>query len=94
MFLQHTINGILMIIEGLKAAAACDAGKVNLTMSQMLSTNTQPAKHVIEFSQILLRAVHACSRAGVGPGKKVAILGAGPIGNCCPFFLFSPLNDR
>ncbi|DBB16215.1 TPA: hypothetical protein ACH3X3_014542 [Trebouxia sp. C0006] len=25
-------------------------------------------------------AVHACRRAGVGPGKKVAILGAGPIG--------------
>ena len=25
-------------------------------------------------------AVHACRRGGVGPGKKVAILGAGPIG--------------
>ena len=24
--------------------------------------------------------VHACRRGGVGPGKKVAILGAGPIG--------------
>ena len=29
-------------------------------------------------------AVHACRRGGVGPGKKVAILGAGPIGMPCP----------
>ena len=50
MFLQHTINCILVITEGFKAAAACDAGKVNLDMSQMLSTNTHSAKHVIEFS--------------------------------------------
>ncbi|KAL0024272.1 hypothetical protein WJX79_001692 [Trebouxia sp. C0005] len=28
----------------------------------------------------LSNAVHACRRGGVGPGKKVAILGAGPIG--------------
>ncbi len=28
-------------------------------------------------------AVHACRRGGVGPGKKVAILGAGPIGMPC-----------
>jgi len=24
--------------------------------------------------------VHACKRAGVGPGKRVAVLGPGPIG--------------
>ena len=28
--------------------------------------------------------VHACRRAGVTPGKRVAILGAGPIGACLP----------
>lgn len=45
-----TINCILIITEGLKAAAACGAGKVNLNMSQMLSTYTQPAKHVMQLS--------------------------------------------
>ncbi len=30
--------------------------------------------------------VHACRRAAVGPGKRVAILGAGPIGACLPHF--------
>ncbi len=40
------------------------------------------------LSQTFLSAVHACRRAGVGPGKKVAILGAGPIGNCCQFSPF------
>ena len=38
------------------------------------------------LSQIMLCAVHACGRAGVGPGKKAAVLIAGPIGNCCHSF--------
>lgn len=28
----------------------------------------------------LSNGIHACKRAGVGPGKTVAILGAGPLG--------------
>ena len=28
----------------------------------------------------LSNGIHACKRAGVGPGKSVAILGAGPMG--------------
>ena len=28
--------------------------------------------------------VHACRRGAVAPGKTVAILGAGPIGEACP----------
>lgn len=31
---------------------------------------------------VLWNAVHACKRAGVGPGKRVVVLGAGPIGKC------------
>ena len=81
MFLQHTINGILVIIEGLEAA--CDTGKVNWGMVPYVKHKYTTCKGCdAALSQIMLCAVHACRRAGVGPGKKVAILGAGPIGNC------------
>ena len=31
----------------------------------------------------LSNGIHACRRAGVAPGKTVAILGAGPMGESC-----------
>jgi len=64
MFLQHALNCILVIIEGLKAAAACDAGKVNLNVSQMLSTNAQPAKHVMQLSHTNFAFCSACMQKG------------------------------
>ena len=34
----------------------------------------------------LSNGIHACKRAGVGPGKSVAILGAGPMGESMQSF--------
>ena len=64
MFLQHTINGILVIIEGLEAA--CDTGKVNWGMVPYVKHKCiQPAKDVMQLSHKLCFAqcMHAAGQA-------------------------------